>query len=1654
MNPTQNLSTPNQLSQKVLDSNQKSDPKSSSSITKEYEEQNFDILNEENYQDVNQLSKEEDIEGLQNQENSQSDENEFSKNNKSHLVSQMNEEEESENQNLNQENLLGAKKQGEDLSIPLSFHSDLTLKKKIKSSFNRNLAKSEFFQNGTLQVFNNKEVQNAIVTYKNEENNICHQYQSTAFISKDNSKQQIIQDQDSQTQTIRKGKQNIFEKKLLDKQQQQDKQQNNSKIFANQIIEDKKNSNDFELPDKSNQDKQENKETIFKSMSKSDQPQPKTSTLLENQGSAKQLEIEKQFAINIKNEENNICHQYQSTDQDSQTQTIRKGKLNIFQKKLSDKQQQQDQQQNNSKILLENQSSAKQLEIEKQLAIKYASQIQEIANQIEEFQINENELDQSKFENINESQIQILDSNQKSVPKSSSSITKEQEEQNFDILNEENYEDVNQLSKEEDIEGIQNLENSQSDEKEFSKNNKSHLVSQMNEEEESENQNLNQENLLGAKKQGEDLSIPQSFHSDLTLKKKIKSSFNRNLAKSEFFQNGTFQVFNNKEVQNAIITYKNEENNICHQYQSTAFISKDNSKQQIIHDQDSQTQTIRKGKQNIFEKKLSDKQQQQDKQQNNSKIFANQIIEDKKNSNDFELPDKSNQDKQENKETIFKSMSKSDQPQPETSTLLENQGSAKQLEIEKQFAINIKNEENNICHQYQSTDQDSQTQTIRKGKQNTFEKKLSDKQQQQDQQQNNSKILLENQSSAKQLEIEKQLAIKYASQIQEIANKIEEFQINENELDQSKFENINESQIQNLDSNQKSNSKSSPSIMKEQEDKYFDTLNKENSQDVKQLSKEDIEEIQNKENSLSDEKELPKKTKSHQISQTTEEKQSENQILNQGNILNAKTDGEDQNIPISLDSDLTQKKKIKCSINRNQAKRPNDELSIEKKLTEKKQYSDKQEKEEKIFDSEIIKDKKSSNGLVIPDEQIQDKQQNKEWIFDGISKSDQPQPDAFNLQVDQIKTKQLEIEKQLTITYASQLEKIANQIKELKINGKDLDQQKFESINESQIQNLDSNQQSDQKSSPIIAKEQEKKNFDILNEENAQDLNQLSKEEDIEGVQIRENSQSDEKEFSKNNKSHRISQIIEEEESENQNLNQENLLDAKKQGEDQIPFHSDLTLKKKIQSSFNRNLAKKQEEKNFHILNEENYQDVKQLPKEDIEEIQNQENSQSDEKEFSKNNKSHLVSQMTEEEVPKNQILNQENLFGIKKYGEEQSIYISFHSDLTLKKKIKHSINRNSTKKEFFQNATFQVFNDKEVQNAIITYKNQENKICLKYQSTASNLKDVQKQQIIQNQNSQTQTIRKGKQNNLENRLSEKQQPSDQPIPDTSTLQGNQSNTKQLEIEKRLAITEDQAELLKDQLSNEKKLSDQRQPDTSAFQEDQNRIKQLEIEKELAITNAAQIEKIVNQIKEFKINENDLDQLKQEFKSSHTLIKNDEQKIIDSGYKEIFENLFNLLNQEMEKIYNEQNTQSDQKDLAKNIKSHQVSQMIKKEPENQILNQVNISNTKKEKEYQIIVYISFHSDLTFKKKIKSNINRNLAKNKFYDGHSYVSQQYTQISKFVQKQLDFSDLLQAKSYTKMQAPQIQIIINQIKELNIDEKLLELQRFENIKENRLL
>ncbi|KAL4429267.1 hypothetical protein ABPG74_013573 [Tetrahymena malaccensis] len=352
----------------------------------------------------------------------------------------------------------------------------------------------------------------------------------------------------------------------------------------------------------------------------------------------------------------------------------------------------------------------------------------------------------------------------------------EKEKKNVDTLNEENSQNVIQPQNENNEE-IQNKENYKSDEKEFSKNNKSHQISQIIEEEQSDNLIINQENLLSAKKYGEDQSIPIPFHSDLTLKKKI----HRNLTKIEFFQNASFQVFNINEVQNAIIIFQNKENTISHQYLSTSINQEDISKQQINRDQNSQTQTIRKGKQNnlylmknqgdssnqkpiiqkqeisniilspnslkkqqqfldqnkclediaelpnnqlSIEKKLSEIQQYLDNQQKKNTIFDNQIIEDKKNLNDIGITDNQNQDIQQNKERISYCMSKSDQPQPSTSTLYENQIKTKQLQIEEQ------------------------------------------------------------------------LTITYASQIEKIINQIKEFNIKGNDLDQEKFENINEIQIE------------------------------------------------------------------------------------------------------------------------------------------------------------------------------------------------------------------------------------------------------------------------------------------------------------------------------------------------------------------------------------------------------------------------------------------------------------------------------------------------------------------------------------------------------------------------------------------------------------------------------------------------------------------------------------------------------------------------------------------------------------------------------------------------------------------------------------------------------------------------------------------
>ncbi|KAL4482898.1 hypothetical protein ABPG74_018924 [Tetrahymena malaccensis] len=327
MSSTLNLSTLNQLSQKDLDSNQKSDLEISPVIIKEQEKKNIDTLNEENSQEIKQLQKE-DIEGIQDKKNYQSNEREFAQITKNHQTSQMIEEE-SKNQILNQENLSNAKKDREDQNIPIPLHSDLTLKKKIQSYLNRNLAKIGLSQNASFQVLHINGTQNAIITYKKEEEEICLTYQSAASNSKDASKEQIISNQNSQTKTFRKGQQNI-------------------------------------------------------------------PCLMKNEGNSYNYEIiQKQDLSNIPQPSNSL--------------------------------QKQQQDQNKKKLL----------DIEKQLAITYASQIEKIINQIKEFKINGNDLDQSKVENINESQIENLDSNQKQEQKSSPNMIKEweQEKKIFDIPN-------------------------------------------------------------------------------------------------------------------------------------------------------------------------------------------------------------------------------------------------------------------------------------------------------------------------------------------------------------------------------------------------------------------------------------------------------------------------------------------------------------------------------------------------------------------------------------------------------------------------------------------------------------------------------------------------------------------------------------------------------------------------------------------------------------------------------------------------------------------------------------------------------------------------------------------------------------------------------------------------------------------------------------------------------------------------------------------------------------------------------------------------------------------------------------------------------------------------------------------------------------------
>ncbi|KAL4482906.1 hypothetical protein ABPG74_018932 [Tetrahymena malaccensis] len=229
-----------------------------------------------------------------------------------------------------------------------------------------------------------------------------------------------------------------------------------------------------------------------------------------------------------------------------------------------------------------------------------------------------------------------------------------------------------------DIEEIQKKQNSQSDQEGFAKNTKTHLISQtINTESE------NQINLSNMKKKEEDLNIfPFSLHSDLTLKKKMQSLFNRNLVQKEWFKNPVIQICNFKESQNAIITYQNKENKICNQYLSTTPNLSDISRQQKSNDQNLQTQTVRKGKQKIPylikpEGDLS----------NQGKIIQNIHIEEI--SNDILLPSVQDQSKKENSydvqqqnyNSIYQSLKNGSDANIEKMDIFSNQCDQSQLNI-------------------------------------------------------------------------------------------------------------------------------------------------------------------------------------------------------------------------------------------------------------------------------------------------------------------------------------------------------------------------------------------------------------------------------------------------------------------------------------------------------------------------------------------------------------------------------------------------------------------------------------------------------------------------------------------------------------------------------------------------------------------------------------------------------------------------------------------------------------------------------------------------------------------------------------------------------------------------------------------------------------
>ncbi|KAL4435351.1 hypothetical protein ABPG74_022834 [Tetrahymena malaccensis] len=378
--------------------------------------------------------------------------------------------------------------------------------------------------------------------------------------------------------------------------------------------------------------------------------------------------------------------------------------------------------------------------------------------------------------------------------------------------------------------------------------------------------------------------------------------------------------------------------------------------------------------------------------------------------------------------------------------------------------------------------------------------------------------------------------------------------------------------------------------------------------------------------------------------------------------------------------------------------------------------------------------------------------------------------------------------------------------------------------------------------------------FNIPNNKSSLDSKDFSKE-DIKENQIKESSQSDENKLAQNT----ISQLSQKNFDFNQNQEQKSY----------------------------SNVIKEQKNKLLDITNQESSLEVKHLSKEDIKQIQKNEIPQSDENEQAKNKLSNQISQMTKENSYK--IINQENLSNMKKGEEAQD-----DSDLTLKKKIKIQLNRNLANNQLLQKVTLQVFNTKEEQNVIINYMSQENEVQLQCLSTKFNQQEISKQKKSDDYNSQNITIRKSKQNIPEimklqgypiSYDSQKQQHqyivnqikennnnlNDYLIPaeqdeikseniDNIALQDNFSYKLNQNMQKSIKCDYQSDDSIQNMnISNNQ--FDQAQLEPLVQQEAQNKINP-QIEKQLTEICASEIIKLINQIKEVNMNENEQDQQK------------------------------------------------------------------------------------------------------------------------------------------------------------------------------------------------